>query len=443
MKKNRTAFVAIALTGVLALTTLAAGVKSITADLRPDMTVRIDGTKQTMMDVDGNVVHPIAYEGTTYLPIRAIGNLMDYDVTWDGKTQTVILDQKTHTPSEDLTMEKLTPRVDAAERAIANLKSGSTYAERVKQYSLHSQTVDVLRKDVADYSQKVNDQLRKGEITYADYNILSGKIGDLDVRLKNALEKLENKTIHDETGKLTLVQQVLADIQVLENKIDAQETAVKALKSAATATLRKEQYDTMAPALVLLNQEVSTMYNSINANLREGRINYDEYHLLSKECGEEDVELKEVWQTLSDKTIAMDDPQLPQGETSKTYDAYVKAVDALQKKAEGLEKDVNNYKPAQGENNNKQAYRNLMTRIDELEREMDRQEDAFERDYRDGKLTATQYRALDRLLDKAEDKTDDLDDRLENKVDDRYDDDNDWDDDDRYDDDRYDDDWDD
>ena len=84
MKKKLT----ILLAGVLALSSFAVGamsktiVEKIEAELRGDFTVVIDGKKQIFRDVDGNIVDPILYEGTTYLPIRAIGEIMGKKVYW-------------------------------------------------------------------------------------------------------------------------------------------------------------------------------------------------------------------------------------------------------------------------------------------------------------------------------------------------------------------------
>ena len=49
----------------------------------------IDGEEITPKDVNGNIVEPFIYNGTTYLPVRAIGEAFDKDVHWDGKTATV------------------------------------------------------------------------------------------------------------------------------------------------------------------------------------------------------------------------------------------------------------------------------------------------------------------------------------------------------------------
>lgn len=54
----------------------------IQAELRPDFTIMIDGVEQTFRNANGEVVDPILYEGTTYLPVRAIGELMGKTVYW-------------------------------------------------------------------------------------------------------------------------------------------------------------------------------------------------------------------------------------------------------------------------------------------------------------------------------------------------------------------------
>lgn len=84
MKKKLTLLLAV----VIALSLVAVGavgkgvVEKIEAELRGDFTVVVDGVKQTFRDVNGNVVEPVLYNGTTYLPVRAIGEMMGKTVYW-------------------------------------------------------------------------------------------------------------------------------------------------------------------------------------------------------------------------------------------------------------------------------------------------------------------------------------------------------------------------
>ena len=63
----------------------------ITAELHPDFTITVDGVKRTFTDAQGNAVYPMLYQGTNYLPVRAIGELMGKSVSWNGATRTITL----------------------------------------------------------------------------------------------------------------------------------------------------------------------------------------------------------------------------------------------------------------------------------------------------------------------------------------------------------------
>ena len=51
--------------------------------------IMVDGEKITPHDVDGNYVEPFIVDGTTYLPVRAVGEALGKVVGWDGETRTV------------------------------------------------------------------------------------------------------------------------------------------------------------------------------------------------------------------------------------------------------------------------------------------------------------------------------------------------------------------
>ena len=79
---------------VLLLTPLigcAQAADTVTARLRPDYTIIIDGAERDFYNAAGQQVHPVAYDGTTYLPVRAIGELMGRNVDWNESTKTVTL----------------------------------------------------------------------------------------------------------------------------------------------------------------------------------------------------------------------------------------------------------------------------------------------------------------------------------------------------------------
>lgn len=59
----------------------------------------VDGVEVTPKDANGATVEPFVYNGTTYLPVRAVGNAIGKEVGWDDTTQTVYLGDIPDKPS--------------------------------------------------------------------------------------------------------------------------------------------------------------------------------------------------------------------------------------------------------------------------------------------------------------------------------------------------------
>lgn len=97
MKKTRTVrtFLAGVLVTLLVVgmipPALAAAGKTIT--VYPGINIYIDDQKLEPKDANGKPVEVFTYNGTTYLPVRAIAEALGKNVQWDGKTQSVYLGQ--------------------------------------------------------------------------------------------------------------------------------------------------------------------------------------------------------------------------------------------------------------------------------------------------------------------------------------------------------------
>ena len=81
--------------------------QTVTALMNRQMSITYNGATQSFTDVNGKAVYPISYNGTTYLPVRAVSGLLNLPVSFDGKTNTVILGTAPVTPPTSGVSSKL------------------------------------------------------------------------------------------------------------------------------------------------------------------------------------------------------------------------------------------------------------------------------------------------------------------------------------------------
>ena len=74
-----------------AVTATAAAAINVTATISPEITVVYDYKPQEFTDVKGNPVYALSYDGTSYLPVRAVANMLGLAVEYDDLTKTINL----------------------------------------------------------------------------------------------------------------------------------------------------------------------------------------------------------------------------------------------------------------------------------------------------------------------------------------------------------------
>ncbi|MGE4549126.1 MAG: NPCBM/NEW2 domain-containing protein [Intestinibacillus sp.] len=62
-----------------------------TIQVQTGVSIYVDDVKLNPTDASGNAVTPFIYNGTTYLPVRAVGTAVGKAVQWDSKTSSVYL----------------------------------------------------------------------------------------------------------------------------------------------------------------------------------------------------------------------------------------------------------------------------------------------------------------------------------------------------------------
>lgn len=191
------------LTAMFASGVMAApAIQEITAYLRPDIKLVVDGTTIAMNSWDGTSVIPISYNGTTYLPLRALGNALNKTVTWDNNTQTVYLGATTIQDPVVTDAEKqiaaFNEKATALTVEVNNLVPASKFDNRIKQYLSLAGKINTLSNEIDVFAKQLERDFQNGKMVYSVYNGYITKLDAIEDRLDQSKELLTAKTIQDD-----------------------------------------------------------------------------------------------------------------------------------------------------------------------------------------------------------------------------------------------------
>lgn len=144
MKKNYTrrgvaVIAALALTlGVAGGAFAASNTESIKAVLNRGVTVKMNSVVQNLKDANGNPIYPITYNGSTYLPVRAVSDLVGLPVSWDAATNTVNLGTSDKQPVAVTSLKNSGPTkfnwviTDKTELTVSGSDANQTYSNGIQ-----------------------------------------------------------------------------------------------------------------------------------------------------------------------------------------------------------------------------------------------------------------------------------------------------------------------
>lgn len=131
-KRGITIIICLALAASFCTGALASGnMQAISAYLNSGIRILYNGQAQTMKDAKGNTVYPISYNGTTYVPIRAVSDILNLPVVWDGTNNAVILGTN---PEGTNFIENMTP-YGGSESIFYKASDGNTISLAGNTYS--------------------------------------------------------------------------------------------------------------------------------------------------------------------------------------------------------------------------------------------------------------------------------------------------------------------
>lgn len=108
MKKSRKSFWSGVLSTllVISLATPALAAVGKTIQVSTGIQIFVDGEKMEPKDANGNPVETFIYNGTTYVPLRAVSQYLGKTVKWDGDTRSVYIGE---VPGEQQTLMDVCP----------------------------------------------------------------------------------------------------------------------------------------------------------------------------------------------------------------------------------------------------------------------------------------------------------------------------------------------
>lgn len=157
-------------------------------------------------------VKPFIVDGTTYVPLRALSNIFNKNISWDGTNLKISINDK---PNQDATnMAYLTQQIVEKQNKINELEAKVAQLEAELATTKKSTKYDL--DDMEDY---LNDEYGKYEKIGFDIE-LSGKKNDIEVEIYVDLDDYYSKWKALTTSKIEkLIQYIVNDIQ--ENFKDA------------------------------------------------------------------------------------------------------------------------------------------------------------------------------------------------------------------------------
>lgn len=133
-------------------------IQRVQSELRPDFSIVIDGQEQTFKNAQGETVYPLLYDGTTYLPVRAIGNLMGKTVYWYEDEKRIELKSNASTVTD---ADVIVPGTATQQPA-----SGEISEQRAKEIALDKAGLDASSVTFSKVRLERDDGVRQYDIEF-------------------------------------------------------------------------------------------------------------------------------------------------------------------------------------------------------------------------------------------------------------------------------------
>lgn len=102
MRKSKKVLLAVILVLTLSTSLSASSlIRDIAGKENKGITIKYNNQVQNLKDGNGSAVYPVIINGSTYLPVRAIADMLGEDISWDGDTKTIYIGENGSKSNED------------------------------------------------------------------------------------------------------------------------------------------------------------------------------------------------------------------------------------------------------------------------------------------------------------------------------------------------------
>lgn len=184
---------------LLSATAFAAPVSKTISAAYSNIKLYVNGQQIIPKDTDGAVVEPFIYEGTTYLPVRAVAQALNQQVTWDQAAQSVFIDgvsEVNHTP-EYLSDQQVIELLAKSTRSMKVSGGGPTDNSTSCQYEAVAGDTDFRSYSCGFKTKNEVKQYLEEVFTPAYTESLMEQLGFIEINGRLAQKVADGGTIYD------------------------------------------------------------------------------------------------------------------------------------------------------------------------------------------------------------------------------------------------------
>lgn len=236
--------------------------------VRSDVRVFYDFEDSIFLDEGGNRIYPLIYNGSSYLPARAIAKLMDRSIEWDHITKTVSVGEKNKDKVE-IEAEKKRAELEEEKRKEAE-KEAKLKVEEEAKLKAEKEKLDAAQREKEE-KEELERRLKERTEATPKLKMGYGSIAELQEQSTEILIKLQKTK--EESVKTMLAEAISGNVRLSEK----QHQDLKSIKSEKLALKEKEAYEALTEYA-----EISGYYILLMENIAYMSVNNQDFSMLSE-----------------------------------------------------------------------------------------------------------------------------------------------------------------